>query len=488
MSSADQRIPLLTTTRPVARGESVREGAKESGGEHTLAFAGLVMFTLLLYLRPNEMFPGLFGTFPIIKIVAILALVTYAASRLAEGQKLTFWPLELKMLGAIILLGLIHIPIAQSPQDSFDVLTDNLLKIVCIFVLMINLIDTRARLRLFFKVVVICGGVLAVFAIRSYVMGEFGLKGPRIWGVVGGMFGNPNDLATSFDLLLPLGVFLALTSRGPARAFYLIVCGLLVTGVVLTFSRSGFLGLLTLAAVMLWKMGRDSRALTVTVFIILLGVFTVAAPQGYSARLLSMFNIESDPTGSAQLRRDQLDRAFDMAVSRPVIGVGLGNYHIYALREQRAHNSYLEISAELGVAGLIAYLILLFAPLRALARIERETTQKTPARAAARSHRAARSTDEAPGNREYRYMSISLQASLAAYLVCSFFASLQYQWYLYYLIAYAIALGKLYEAAALGANPEGAAKERQKVKGVAWRKSRRLAVPQAAGGELPYSD
>ena len=85
-------------------------------------------------------------------------------------------------------------------------------------------------------------------------------------------------------------------------------------------------------------------------------------------------------------------------------------------------------------------------------------------------------------------MSISLQASLAAYLVCSFFASLQYQWYLYYLIAYAIALGKLYEAAALGANPEGAAKERQKVKGVAWRKSRRLAVPQAAGGELPYSD
>jgi O-antigen ligase len=301
------------------------------------------------------------------------------------------------------------------------------------------------------------------------------------------MFGNPNDLATSFDLLLPLGVFLALTSRGPARAFYLTVCLLLVTGVVLTFSRSGFLGLLAVAGVMLWKMGRDSRALTVTVFIILLGIFTVASPQGYSARLLSMFNIESDPTGSAQLRRDQLDRAFDMAVSRPVIGVGLGNYHIYALREQRAHNSYLEISAELGVAGLIAYLILLFAPLRALVRVERETTEKAPARAA-RSHRAARSTGEAPANREYRYMSISLQAAMAAYLVCSFFASLQYQWYLYYLVAYAIALVKLYEAAKIGANPEGTVKEKQKVKGVAWRKSRRLAVSQAAGQGLPYSD
>jgi hypothetical protein len=76
--------------------------------------------------------------------------------------------------------------------------------------------------------------------------------------------------------------------------------------------------------------------------------------------------------------------------------------------------------------------------------------------------------------REFRYLSISLQAAIAAYLVCSFFASLQYQWYLYYLVAYAIALRKLYEAAAVGSNPDEAATVKQKVKGVAWRKSRQL--------------
>jgi O-antigen ligase len=184
-----------------------------------------------------------------------------------------------------------------------------------------------------------------------------------------------------------------------------------------------------------------------------------------------MFNIDSDPTGSAQLRRSQLERAFDMALRHPVVGIGIGNYHIYSLREQRAHNSYLEISAELGVAGLIAYLILIFGPLRALARIERENTRPAPKRAV-RPSRSGRSPDDDADAREFRYLSISLQASIAAYLVCSFFASIQYLWYLYYLIAYAIALRAIYEAAIIGAKPAEAATTRQKVKGVAWRKSR----------------
>ena len=50
----------------------------------------------------------------------------------------------------------------------------------------------------------------------------------------------------------------------------------------------------------------------------------------------------------------------------------MGNIHIYSIHEQVAHNSYLEISTELGGIGLIAYLVLIFAPLRSLRRNERE--------------------------------------------------------------------------------------------------------------------
>jgi O-antigen ligase len=107
----------------------------------------------------------------------------------------------------------------------------------------------------------------------------------------------------------------------------------------------------------------------------------------------------------------------------------MGNFHIYSISEKEAHNAYLEIAAELGVMGLIAYLVVIFAPFRSLRRIERQT-------------RDMRSKSE----REMYWLSVSIQAALIAYMVCSFFASIQYLWYLYYTAAYAVALRQIHAA------------------------------------------
>ena len=81
-------------------------------------------------------------------------------------------------------------------------------------------------------------------------------------GLVGGIFGNPNDLATSLDLLIPLAVALGLTRRGLARAAYFACAAILAMGVVITFSRGGFLGLVAMAGMLLWKVGRRNKATT----------------------------------------------------------------------------------------------------------------------------------------------------------------------------------------------------------------------------------
>ncbi len=107
----------------------------------------------------------------------------------------------------------------------------------------------------------------------------------------------------------------------------------------------------------------------------------------------------------------------------------MGNFHIYSIGEKVAHNGYVETAAELGMFGLIAYLVLILAPLRGLARIEKETL------------RAGTAADL-----EMRNLSIGLQAVLVAYMVASFFLSIQYLWYLYYAAGYAVAL-KLIQAA-----------------------------------------
>jgi putative inorganic carbon (hco3(-)) transporter len=402
-------------------------GAVAPRGKHWLAFAGVYLFTLMLYARPNDLLP--IGDFPLVKIVALSVLTIYVLSKVTAGDRLSVWTLEMTMLMVIAVLGLLFMPMAASPKDSFDTLTDPYLKTVIIFTLMINLIDTRRRIFSMWKLVVVCGAVLGVGAIRSYMNGEFTAQGLRIEGFVGGMFENPNDLAAALDLLLPFAAALTLNSKGLARLFYLGCAGVMTVGVLVTLSRGGFLGLIASGVVLLWKLGRGRRLKTILATGLICGILFTVMPGGYGARIATIFNNEQDKTGSAQERRELMERAASIAISRPVVGVGMGNFHIYSIREKEAHNAYLEIAAELGVVGLIAYLIVILAPLRSLRRIERQT-------------RDMRSKSE----REMYWMSVSIQAAFIAYMVCSFFASIQYLWYLYYTAAYAVALRQIYAA------------------------------------------
>lgn len=427
--------PDEVVLRPVVIGQA--EQGRPQPAPHALAFAGLFLFTILLYIRPQEVYPETFGDFPLVKIVAIAALLAYFVSAITKGGRLSVWPIELNMVLVIAALGLAFIPIAASSQDSQDMLFDVFLKVVIIFAVMINVLNTRERLHSILKVVVFCGTGLAIYAIYSYLQGHIIVTGNklvvRIAGLVEGLFGNPNDLATGLAILVPISVALALTRRGIARVTFFACTILLLAGIVVTFSRGGFLGLVAMGAVLMWKVGRRNRTVTALAFLVMLGVFMAMMPGGYASRLTTILHIEEDPTGSAQARRELLNRATSVAIAHPVIGVGMGNFHIYSIQEQVAHNSYLEIWAELGLTGLIAYMILIIAPLRSLRRIERETRN---------AHSPPASSGRGGMHDDY-YLSIALQAAFIAYLVCSFFSSIQYLWYIYYLVAYAVSLRQI---------------------------------------------
>ena len=263
-------------------GLPLRSDAGAPRGKHWLAFAGVYLFTLMLYARPNDLFPAL-GDFPLVKIVAISVLLIYIGSKISAGERLSVWTLEMTMLVVIAALGLLFMPIAASPKDSLDTLTDPYLKTVIIFILMVNLIDTRQRIFSLWKLVVVCGAALGVGAIRSYMKGEFTAQGLRIEGLVGGMFENPNDLATALNILLPFAVALTVASKGLARLFYLGCAAVLTIGVLVTLSRGGFLGLIASSGVLLWKLGRGRRLKTMLGAALICGILFAVMPGGYGA-------------------------------------------------------------------------------------------------------------------------------------------------------------------------------------------------------------
>ncbi len=401
--------PLLWQTRQSVRGAKLQ-----------WAFVGLYAFTLLLYARPNEWVPGL-GSFPLVKMITVLISLVYLAARISRGEQLTIWPLELKMLLVILTLAILFIPFAQSKADSLDSLSEPFIKLVIIFTLLLNVIDSRERLRSLLKLIVVCGTVISVGAVRSLLIGQFA-KG-RIEGIVGGMFQNANDLATAINILLPLAVVLALTSSGFIRLIYGLCATLMLAAIIVTFSRAGYLGLGALTVVMLWKLRRRHRVLPFAAILLLLIALFVVMPGGYASRLSAAMLESKDKTESTDNRVEVIIKGFQVALAHPIIGVGMGNFYLYSRHDLKAHNSYLEIWAELGLLGLAAYLTLIIAPLRSLKRIENDTFKSPEAKEV-----------------EYFYLSIGLQAAIVSYVICSAFSSIEYQWFMYYPVAFAVAL------------------------------------------------
>src|SRR6185295_17251202 len=412
---------LLLKQRPTG----VRHlGLKAAG--HPLAFVGLFVFTLLLYVRPNDLFPDFFGDLAILKFIAIGTLIVYIIGKVGAGELITIWPIEMRALALIVVIGIVITPVAASPKHSIDMLSDTFFKVVVIFVLMINLVDTRQRLLRILKLVVVCGSGIAIGSIWKFAEGKFTATiqgvGVRIEGAVGGIFGNPNDLAMALDMLLPISIILMLNSKPAGRILFLI-CTLL-----------------------LWKLGRHNKFTTALAALGACAILVMAMPAGYSDRLFTIVQTEKDTTGSAKERQDELKRVTFLAVRHPIIGIGLNNYPVYSNHAIRAHNSFLEVAAELGVLGLIAYLILIFAPLKRLKQIERETSLTGDAQ-----------------SREMHLLSAGVSAAIIGYVVCAVFSSAQYQWYLYYPVAYAVSLKRIHDAER-ALNPEKFAPEKPKQK------------------------
>ena len=203
---------------------------------------------------------------------------------------------------------MITIPMSYWPGGSIRLLTDQYLKAIAFFWLLATIITTPGRLRGIAWTLVLCAIPLAGTGIWHYLSGhvmETGQDGlVRIVGYMGssGLTGNPNDLALMLNLIIPLAGALALSSRGAARLLATAVALLGMGGVIVTFSRAGFLALTaTLFMFLVVLARRKSGGAAIALFLIVLSV-PALLPKSYVDRLSTITNMQQDKTGSAQGR------------------------------------------------------------------------------------------------------------------------------------------------------------------------------------------
>lgn len=194
-----------------------------------------------------------------------------------------------------------------------------------------------------------------------------------------GLFTHPNQLGGFLALTIPPVVALAVSERTPwsrAAAYGLASAALL--GLVLTYSRGAWVstgaGLLALLPAL--KKGSW----------ILPGALLVAGAFATSGavleRLGSITTAGNDPAFTS--RFEIMRASLDLVAEHPLLGVGLGNFQVaygnlmvqnlpllsYSLGvPPQAHNLFVNLAAEVGLVGLLAFVALLVVAFRKMLRV-----------------------------------------------------------------------------------------------------------------------
>jgi len=210
-----------------------------------------------------------------------------------------------------------------------------------------------------------------------------------------GLMGEPNFYAYGSVVALPICLAGLLGRR--RKWAWAAAAAPSAAALVLSYSRAAFLAVIAGAV---WVVLRAPRgrlvALLMLVAALLIGA--IVAPEAYIRRVTGVSTLRSDP--SVQWRVDAWRAAVQAVHDYPMFGVGAGNITRITPRGLYAHNSYLEVAAELGIPGLLAFLAIFALSLRDAFRFSAQTKGSS------------------------RFMMIGLQAALVATAVFWFFASM----------------------------------------------------------------
>jgi putative inorganic carbon (hco3(-)) transporter len=251
-----------------------------------------------------------------------------------------------------------------------------------------------------------------------------------------GPIGEPNRYAQTLLVLLPLAFLLLRRGRSrTSQALALAATGLILGGLLLTFSRAALLaGIVVFGMAVYMRLLRPRHVL----FSLLgVGLFVAVIDPGVVARMATLERLKSlfsrthatsqAADSSAVLRYVIAAAAWHVFIDHPILGVGPGHFAEYysipygnrvGLIDQRkkylGHNLYLEKLAETGLIGLACFLSIPFVIMRGLWKERKRLAQSHP---------------------ELADTATAFFLSLTAYAISAVFDHLSYQRYFWLLMA-----------------------------------------------------
>jgi O-antigen ligase len=385
----------------------------------TVAYSTIVLFWGYYYYRPEDVFKFLYAV-PLAKIIAGISLLGLIFGILGQGRRVELNK-EAKLVLLLFCQCALCVPFATWRGGAFQTVFEDFDKCV-LMALMIGLAVTSVeRLR---RLLFIQASAVALMS----VIGCIFFRGMRRLEIGNGLYANANDFAIMIALSWPICLGFLLATRNPIKkAFWAIGLVGMAWAVTLTYSRSGFMALIVAVCFSFWEFGvRGKRTyLIVAGAFLVLMLLPVLLPSHYGTRLIGIFNPSVDPMdlGSAAARRETLKKSLELTFTRPLFGVGPGNFPSATQYWHVTHNTYTQFGSEAGIPALVLFILIL--------------------RQVFRNLRDIRNTERFRADPQVQIITGALRASFAGYLLGAFFASYGYELFIYGLVAFT---GVLYRA------------------------------------------
>ncbi len=343
-------------------------------------FYGLLVFSWLAYMRPQDLCWGFARTMRFSYIVGIVMVVGF----LANERTRPFFRKDFRTYTMLVLVVLVGLSMVFGfRQDAF--VWQRYLefdKIILIALITTGLTDSRRRLEILTWTIALS---LGFFGFKDGIMGILRGGAPILQGP-GGMMEDNNDFALALTMGIPLLFYLGtLQERKWLRLGLYSTVVLTVITILLTHSRGGFLAVTAVLLTIAWRSRHRWKALSLGALVVPL--FLLLAPRHVLERIASIERYKQDSSAIGRLQAWKA--ALRMVLIHPVLGVGMRSFQ-EAWEESPqvwgeagpppqggrvAHNSYLQIWAESGTPAFLCFLALILSSFLALRRIRTRAFQ-----------------------------------------------------------------------------------------------------------------
>jgi O-antigen ligase len=401
-----------------------RAGLAPSAGRSRLdLLCYVLMAAVLCYIwRLQDLFPIL-ASMKIVPIVSLAALGLALLDRDPHRSLLSARHRITICVALILGLMVLSVPGSVYPGLSFDFIVQDFAKTILLMLLLAAGIRSIRDVEFFAVAQLIGAGIYCIFILWRFDIG------------VGGRLGNllssgANALGMLVGCTLPAGVyFLRSGVRSSLRILAIGVILISLMTVVKTGSRGAFLALIAVLLYMLFQFDSFTARTRYTAVAVMALLLLLVADANYWSMMQTLLNPQEDYNwvgGADEGRMEVWKRGIGYMLQRPLFGVGASAFPVaegtilnLASREEygiglkwsAAHNSFVQIGAELGVGGLVIFCVLLGSAFFACHEIGRGDGRRGATAPAA--------------------LGQAFCASLIGYLVAGFFLSQAYAVYLF---------------------------------------------------------